>query len=473
MEERTVAAGLPGMYPRRMRYRGWNYEKTLLLESTDSVDRPREIVDAYITVPAESAGNLENDVRVVLKSDWNRIDAELPCQVYAIERHGDVASFRVLFSVDVPPHGCRRIGVLYDNPAAGKPVVQAPLDVSGAGCGLAVEARDYAVSCDPRSGQIARALCKVRRVENTFLKEITLAATVQPGVSVDFPADGGGSLTASASHWRDPRIVSEIHGPLFHSVTREALLAPPAAPQLTEPPNLRISYTFFADAPYILVDSRLAFPADTGVLGISMGELRADSSKLSHYSFRPVSPSLACTDVEEMGHIIIDPVSVGDLPEGNVLSGFLPYDCAWHSFIHIYKGGWASQYAVTGINLRSAASVADGRPPAMYRAATYLFREPGAVRWCRAPIYVKRRDRRENIVTVPAGSIYRQTDALVFGHWNAEGWAQEIEALGKRLNTPLAVSTHPRLAGRAVPDDHGAIVEYGERHAAYRRAGVR
>jgi len=456
-----------------MRYRGWNFEKTLLLESKDSVDRRGEIVDAFVTVPAECAGNLENDVRVVLKPAWNRIGDELPRQVYAVERHGDVASFRVVFAVDVPPHGSRRIGILYDNPAAAKPEVQSALDVTGAGCGLAVDARDYAVACDPRSGEIGRAVVKVRRVENTFLKEITPAGSVQPGVSVDFPAADGGCTTARASDWRDPPIVSEVHGPLFHSVTREGPLVLPADAIAAEPPVLRATHTFFADAPYVLVDSRLSFPADTGVLGISMGSLRADSAKLSHYTFRPVSPSLKPTDVEEMGHLIIDPVSVGNLPEGNMLSGFIPFDCAWHSFIHIYKGGWASQYAVTGINLRSAAAVADGRPPALYRNATYLFREGGAVRWFRAPIYVKRRDRRENIVVVPAGSVYRETDALVFGHWNAEGWAQEIEALGRRLNTPLAVSTHPALPGRVEPADHGACFAYGERRDAYLRAGVR
>jgi hypothetical protein len=329
------------------------------------------------------------------------------------------------------------------------------------------------VACDPRSGGIARAVVKVRRVENTFLKEITPTGSVQPGVSVDFPADDGGFRTVSASDWSGPRIVSEVHGPLFHSVTREAPLVPPDGAAVAKPPVLRVTCTFFADAPYILLDSRLTFPADTGVFGISMDVLRADSAKLSHYTFRPVSPSLKLTDVEEMGHLIIDPVSVGDLPAGNILSGFIPYDCAWHSFIHIYKGGWASQYAVTGINLRSTATVADGRSPALYRAATYLFRENGAVRWSRAPIYVKRRDRRENIVTVPAGSVYRETDALVFGHWNAEGWAQEIEALGKRLNTPLALSAHPAMPGRTVPADHGACFEYGERHSAYLRAGVR
>jgi hypothetical protein len=456
-----------------MRYRGWNYEKTLLLQSKDSVDRRGEIVDAFVTVPAECSGNLENDVRVVLKPDWNRIGDELACQVYAIERHGDVASFRVVFAVDVPAHGSRRIGVLYDNPAATRPVVQTTFDVSGEGCGLAVDARDYAVACDPRSGQIARAVVKVRRVENTFLKEITPVGSIQPGISVDFPAADGGFRTARASDWRGPRIVSKVHGPLFHSVTREAPLVPPDDAVFAEPPVLRLTYTFFADAPYILVDSRLSFPADTEVFGISMGVLQADSTKLSHYTFRPVSPSLKMTDVEEMGHLIIDPASVGDLPEGNVLSGFIPYDCAWHSFIHIYKGGWASQYAVTGINLRSTASVADGRPPARYRAATYLFRENGTIRWFRAPIYVKRRDRRENIVTVPAGSVYRETDALVFGHWNAEGWAQEIEALGKRLNTPLAVSAHPALPGRLEPADYGACFEYGQRRDAYLRAGVR
>lgn len=114
-----------------MRYRGCNYEKTLLLESKDSVDRCGEIVDAFVTVPAECAGNLGNDVRVV-------------------------------FAVDVPPHGSRRIGILYDNPAAAKPVVPAALDVSGEGCGLAVDARDYAVACDPRSGVIDRSIFRQR-----------------------------------------------------------------------------------------------------------------------------------------------------------------------------------------------------------------------------------------------------------------------------------------------------------------------
>jgi len=232
-----------------VRYRGWHYEKTLLVESNDPVDRRGELIDAFVTVPTEHAGNIGADVRVLAKSDWNRVDAEIPSQVYGIERHGDVTSFRVVFPLDVPGHGRRRVGVYYGNPDAPPPRYESQLDVGGDGLGLSVETPSYRVTLDPTSGQISSMVLKLYRVEFMFPK-VLAAALPQRGVSVSFARERAGGWSAadvSAADWRSPRIVSLLRGPLFLALTRRGVLEPPATEGAHPGPVLETTYVFFAD----------------------------------------------------------------------------------------------------------------------------------------------------------------------------------------------------------------------------------
>jgi hypothetical protein len=197
------------------------------------------------------------------------------------------------------------------------------------------------------------------------------------------------------------------------------------------------------------------------------------SGMFSHYTFRPVSPNLSETDIEEMGHILIDPKDTKGLPGGNLFSGFLPYHLAWHAFINIYKGSRVNQYALTGINLSSSINTASGQEPAMYRHATYISRDKAGISWFKAPVYVKRKDLKENRIKIPAGTVYKETNALLFTPWDNEQWAQQVEQTGRILNSRLDISDHPRFLDGPVPGPVLELLPYGKRQDAYLRAGIR
>jgi hypothetical protein len=405
------------------------------------------------------------------------VDRELPSQVYDVRKQGDVTSFRVVFPLDIPAHGEKRVGVYYGNPGAKKPAYESSIDLNIAeGCGYTIASPFYRISADPASGQISGLTMKTRRKEYTHPKPVLPPLGVLPGTGVVFPVEENGRLEGrwvSAADWKAPEIIRNEAGPLFFSITRRAPLPLPKDSAGKAAPVLTVTVTFPAEQPLILVESTLEFPEETGVFRIEGNGVRVNAEKFSHFTFRPVTGTFPETEVEEMGHVLIDPAFGKGMPEGNVLSGFLPLDLAWHAFIRIYKGSRANQYALTSINLECSAGGGKGVKPVMYRPASYLFREKGAVRAFRAPVYVNRQDRKENIVRIPAGSVYRFRDAVHMGMWDNENWAQEIEALGKALNNPLAVSAHPNLPGRKEPAETDAIFKTGLRKAAYLCAGVR
>ena len=458
-----------------MRYDGWHYEKTLLIRTEQPQRRANEFIDACIVVRADKGRNLAADVRVVLKKDWNIYDREVPSQVYAIKDHGDVATFRVAFQTDFEPHELVRAGVLYCNPDARPPRYESSLSVSGEGVGYCIDNRYYHAETDPESGQLSVLAIKTTRHEKCYRHVLPPEDSVQPGVSVVHAiADGDQAKpeTVSASGWINPPSTCTEQGPLFFGITREGELAPQNAKGGSVPPRLSVTYKFFADQPYILVQTNLVFPEDTPVFAVQHGSLCARTDQFSHFTFRPVSPDLPITDVEEMGHILIDPQYTQGLPEGLVCGDFLPYDLAWQAFINIYKGPQRKQYGLTAVNLDSRTERPDG-DPVTYRPATYLVRAKNAMTWYRAPIHVNSRTKVANVVIVPAGSTYSQTDALLFGPWDIEQWAPGVEEWGKRLNHPPAVEQYPRLVGVDLPQEAVEPLPYGRRADAYTRAGVR
>jgi len=454
-----------------MKYKGWNFEKTLLISSDDSIDRQGVLVDAFVTVPAEYAGNVPNDIRVVLKKSWNEIDRELPSQAYGVERKDGVASFRVVFSLDLPPHGNARVGVYYDNPSAEKPVYQSDFTLRyDGGPGFSAESRYYRARADEGSGQIDSLTMKTSRKEYTYPKTLLAENRPLPGAAVIFAVKKNASWRAESvalADWNAPEIVRKEQGPLFFALTRKGVLPVPEGALCETPPAVTATYTFPAGEPVILMDTEIFFPGEAAIFGLQGGSVRVQSDKFSHFTFRPVTKTFPRTEIEEMGHVLVDPALTKDLPEGNVMASLLPSDLAWHAFIRIYKGSRANQYALTSINLEARAE------GPVYRQACYLFREGESLLACRAPVYVKRTDRKENIVRVPAGSRYVFRDALHLGMWDPEKWAIGVEDLGRRLNNPLAIKAFPKIAGRIEPDETPAVFSAGTRKAAYDCAGVR
>jgi hypothetical protein len=452
-----------------MQYNGWNFEKTLLVRSP-SGPRERELIDVRIPLDRRSAQNLQRDIRVILKKDWNLLDREIPSQVYGIQQHGGIATCRVAFVMDVPAFGSQRVGVYYDNPDAPAPHYESPLQMTGSALGGSVKTPFLTAAFDDRSGQI-RTLTGRFDVPSIDPLRIPFFDRVQQHVAVSFPVkDTAGNVRAvwaSPAAWDRPLISEEIRGPIFVKLVRQGKLAWPDCPTPNQCPDCQITYKFFAHQPYFLVYTRLTFVADTDVFGIRVGGLSIEPDRYTHYTFRPVSPNLPQTDIEEMGHILIDPDHTAGLPNGSVFSDLLPYTIAWHAFLRAKKG---TDCGLASIQLRHTICTPRVDFP-YYRAATYLLREPDTITCARAPVYTKIQ-RPENLVRVPAGTVIDHLDAVVCDRFDMD-WGNRTELLGKRLNDPPQIAVHPRFLLGDVPARVYEPLPHGQRGDAYRRFGVR
>lgn len=452
-----------------MQYQGWNHEKTLLIQSPSGA-RTGEHIDVCIPVESRAAGSLGRDIRVILKKDWNQLDREIPSQVYQVTSHGDVTTCRVAFTMDVPAQDCQRVGIYYNNPDAPAPSYLSGLEVRGQGPGGTIKTPRYTVEMDGRTGQI-KAVDGRFDVPSSDARILRFTDLPQEGAAVVFAIEGPGGVQparASAAQWTDPTVIEDIRGPVFVKQTRRGKLVYPDCPTPESCPDLQIACKFFASQPYFLVHTRLTFPADTKVFAIQTGMLAVNRSRYTHYTFRPVSPNLPETDVEEMGHILVDPALTQDLPHGSAFSHLLPYDLAWHAFLNTTHG---RAQAIAAIQLHHSIRTEDAPFP-FYRSATYLLRSETTLCGLRAPVHVAVRNRKENIVTIPAGTIIDEVDAIACDLFDRD-WGNRTDALGRQLNTPVSIDVHPRLLTGPRPDAPFEPLPCGTRGDAYRRFGVR
>jgi hypothetical protein len=458
-----------------MKYQGWNFEKTLLIRSDSPFDRFNEFIDVSVTVETQCSHTLSRDLRVVMKPAWNRFGRELPSQVYDIRNHGAATTFRVAFIADIPAHSTQRVGILYDNPDALKATYETDLLVTAEGGAHTVENRHYRMHTDPCSGQLDAVFIKIPVLEYTHVKCLTPAHHPQGGVQVIFadPSAPASVKFATAAMWHQSETTC-VQGPLFLSLSRSGRLVPEGQTAADRHPSLEMRYRFLADQPYILISSRLEFHEDTPVYGIYNDWITVNKSCFSHYCFRPVTASLPDTDVEEAGHILVAPEYTQGIPPGLIFGGFLPYDLAWHAFISTFrKQDFRFDYALAGIRLHEA-SLAPGGAAPMYRAATYLSHDADKLSWFRAPVYVKKQDCIDNIITIPRGAVYAESYALHLGEWDEKkNWLNHVEALGKRLNQPLTITQHPCFLGGPVPPEQDENPALGNFSHAYKKAGVR
>lgn len=461
-----------------MLYQGWNFEKTLLIRSPYPRERKREFIDVGLAVASASAGNLSNDVRVVVKPAWNQIGEELPFQTYDIVNHGEVTTFRVAFEVDLPAKSTQRIGVLYDNPNALKPKYESPMVVGRSDDARVIDTPFFRMEIGVGNGQLRRLEKKSRVLEYAHRKNLMPDDAVSPGVVVTLaePKRGGTvqQTTLSAANWSDDSTLETRSGSFFASFKRKGRLVSETGLQRDDFPIVETHYKVLANKPYFLVHTTLRFPRDVFVSGIQTGHLLVNSRAFSHYAFRPVTPSLPDTDVEEVGHILVENEFVKDLPEGNVFAGFLPHDLAWHGFVNtIKRPDFRFRHALTEIRLRSTSSCLDGTAAPSYRKATYLHRTNGALGCFRASVRIKK-PHADNLVAIPAGTVYEETSVVLISDWDEDKASlRETDELGRRLNNPVAVTAHPRLLEGPVPQPKFELTPQGDLAENYLKSGVR
>jgi hypothetical protein len=240
-------------------YQDWMLEKTLLISGRDCRPLHKEHFDIYLAVDKDWAQRLEECVRLVKKPDWNKVETDIPCQIYNIRQHEKYTTFRVAFNLALQKCNKQRMGVLYHNPKAKSKQYPSNLSISGTGKGYTVENPFYRIKTHEKSGQITSITYRSPKG-----KEVTLhgAQAVQKCVQVVLAKRDGDKVSpfvVSADDLKDITVETE-KGPVFFSLILKGRLVPPFISDPVKSPLLEIHYRFFADLPYFLVYTRLVFP---------------------------------------------------------------------------------------------------------------------------------------------------------------------------------------------------------------------
>jgi len=207
---------------------------------------------------------------------------EIPCQVYniikwadqsllraeevdektgrPITRYHPTTTFSLCFLASLKPYEKATYLVFYNNPAAEAPRFSTDLQVKGEGLGKTIENSFYRVVLDEKSGMITEIIEKQTGLKLEHKLETNGAVHWNPGTySPPHP-------WSHASDWEKPPF-SEILGPVFYSLSRCAPL-----PHLQDV-LVSIDYFFFAQTPFILMESTLLVKKDLFVKALRNGEV--------------------------------------------------------------------------------------------------------------------------------------------------------------------------------------------------------
>jgi hypothetical protein len=455
---RADTATLAGQYTR------WKYAAEIQVRNPGIFDCPREVVDVGLRLPASRTANLENDARVVLKNGFSELVREIPFQIYGIKTQGDFTTCRVAFYTDIPANGFQRFAVFYDNPAAARAVFASRVKVKRSSEELSVETPFYAVAFGASTAQCLRLKTNVPKPQALYAGPgAGRPGSPFPLPAVCVPAQATEKYRPLTLAWAEvPRASDDLlEGPVFSAVRGQRRLLDANGGVLA---SVGFTYLFYAEAPHFVVQTTLTFLRDSAVYSVESDTLGGDQAVLTHYMFRPVSPTFPLTEVEEVGSVLVDAATRGGFSDGDLLAGMLPGSLAWQALANIDKG-----FTVTAFDFFSHDSSPDGCVP-YYRPSTRARLRQGWVECSRAPIYVTARDGPTNTIKVRAGTVFGEAQAVYFSGFDTGDWRTKTDGYGRQLNTKMDIKVYPR--GTGLPDDDHAYPHHGERGDAYLR-GIR
>jgi hypothetical protein len=422
--------------PVRNPYAGWNYAAEIIIDNPDPFPREKAFVDAELSVPSERAGHIPKDIRTVLKHGFDSLLAELPSQVYAIHSRAGLTAFRIAFFVDIPANAQQRVAVFYDNPVADPP--------------------DYASkswSWKSFAGQLQVATALYEAVLDRGTAAITeLKYLPANGRKISSPVPAGLCGLTLAAEKEGKCLVEEASvlpgntagdslclGPVFAAVSGKRFIAFNPADTVAQ---LVFSYSFYAEAPFYLIRSRITFLKPVLAFEVRNRSLSFSQSNFTHYLFRPVTPTLAVTETEEIGCVMIDSSHRAGSGEGfDLMAGMVPADAAWTGLMNM-----DDHFAVTIFNLGRHVS---GN---QYREALRARLFQGSALLCDAPVHMQNRGQCGLAVTIARGSSYETLDAVHFSAWDNGPWRGRIDGEGRALNRPLKISVYPKSTSLILND---------------------
>lgn len=413
----------------------WQSYMALVVAEENGVERLHYPVQATIGVFASYLRS-GDEVRVVRAEPIGNDIAytEIPSQVYdlitwsdpkllaaeekdektgrPIVRYQPTTSFSVSFLADLKPREKATYLVFYNNPQAPKPAYPTDLKVIGAGAGQpigkTVENGFYKVTLNKKSGVIYEI---TEKSSKTLLDhKLETNGSIHWNPCLYSPPH----TWTHTSDWEDPPYV-EVSGPVFYSIRITAPL--PFYPQAL----CSITYRFYANVPYILVQTTIDISADMFVQALRNGEVVFNKKVFRNVAYKTMDGRVEAID---LGRTRMHPDHVITLRP----------DTPWVTFYSPEKG-----VAFANLYLDLAMTNVEGGDASAEQPFVYVQNGP----WyylARGLVYSFGTNNQTRMLPVRKGSVYSERVAFYpFSFIREQGYAAPADALYSMLKYPLSI----------------------------------
>ncbi len=412
---------------------GWKNYLALIIAEENGFERPYYPVHATIGIFANYLKS-GDEIRVV-KADRAGNDVvytELPSQVYdlitwsdpkvlavqekdektgqPIIRYHPTTSLSIAFLANLKPKERATYIIFYNNPDAPKPAYSTGLKVLGDGqsIGKTIENNFYRATLNKKSGVIYEI---TEKSSKTLLEhKLETNGSIHWNPCLYSPPH----TWTHTSDWETPPYV-EVHGPVFYSIRIAAPL--PFYPQAA----CSVTYHFYADTPYILVQTTIDINENMFVQALRNGEIVFNKKVFKKVGYKRMDGRVEVIDLRRTRmhpeHVIA-----------------LRADTPWVTFYNQDKG-----IAFANLYLDLAMTNLEGGEASTEQPFVYIQHGP----WyylARGLVYSFGTNNQTRMLPVRKGSIYYERNAFYpFPFKKDQGYSAQADGLFNMLKYPLSV----------------------------------
>ncbi len=313
----------------------WKYYFSVVATERFGIDRVYEPIHLTTTLYLDRISSPEKEVRVVEVDSLTGAQKEIPSQVYSIsepykglenESLAHSITFDIAFYANISRNSAKVFLVFYGNEHAVAPNYMSPLQISGSAPGFTIENEYYRIKLHDKSGSIDQIITKMGVNKLSEHKvETNGAIHWNPGIySPPTP-------WTHTSDWENISNYFESSGPVF-LITQRCESLP-----LYENTLVSQSYIFYANAPFIRVNSVIDVNKGTYVQALRNGEIVFNHDIMTNFALR-----------DKLGEI--KNTVITDLPRFEEIALTYDADAPWTAF---YNPTYGFGFAEITVNISS------------------------------------------------------------------------------------------------------------------------
>ncbi len=409
----------------------WKNFLALLVSEEHGIERVNYPVHATLGIlSAYFKSGQEIRVVKVEKGASDVVYKEIPSQVYevipwadqkslsAVEidektgqriiRYHPTTSFSVAFLANLKAKEKATYLVFYNNPDAPAPAYSTDLRVTGNGIGKTIENKHFRVTLHPKSGVIYEITEKATKTRLEHKLETNGAIHWNPCVYSPPHA------WYHTSDWENPPF-TEIEGPLFYSIRIAAPI--PFYPNVLA----SVTYRFYADTPFILVETTIHITDSLFVKALRNGEVVFNKKVFTKAGYKEMDGEVKVIDLRRTrmhpDHVIT-----------------LRPDVPWVTFYDEKKG-----IAFANLYLETMATNLEGGEASLQQPFVYIQHGP----WyylARGLVYSFGSNNQTRMLPLRRSSVYYEKNVFYpYAFGKGKSFSEEAERVFRMMKYPLSV----------------------------------